>query len=74
MENSLSTYEPHGCVVVFSVVEKSSFRVAEEIIKYLWQENYIKDKAIILVGNKADLARARVISTQGKSRDRSHDA
>lgn len=67
MENSLSTYEPHGCVVVFSVVEKSSFRVAKEIIKYLWQENYIKYKSVILVGNKADLARARVISTQGKS-------
>uniref|UniRef100_W8C1L6 GTP-binding protein REM 1 n=1 Tax=Ceratitis capitata TaxID=7213 RepID=W8C1L6_CERCA len=75
VENSLSTYEPHGCVVVFSVVEKSSFRVAEEIIKYLWQENYIKDKAVILVGNKADLARARVITTQeGKALAASHDA
>ncbi|XP_011193932.1 uncharacterized protein Rem1_0 isoform X2 [Zeugodacus cucurbitae] len=75
VENSLSTYEPHGCVVVFSVVEKSSFRVAEEIIKYLWQENYIKDKSVILVGNKADLARARVISTQeGKALAASHDA
>ncbi|XP_050322501.1 uncharacterized protein LOC126754510 isoform X1 [Bactrocera neohumeralis] len=75
VENSLSTYEPHGCVVVFSVVEKSSFRVAEEIIKYLWQENYIKDKSVIIVGNKADLARARVISTQeGKALAASHDA
>ncbi|XP_036330114.1 uncharacterized protein LOC118742273 isoform X5 [Rhagoletis pomonella] len=64
VENCLSTYEPHGCVVVFSVVEKSSFRAAEEIVKYLWQENYIKDKAVILVGNKADLARARVITSQ----------
>ncbi|XP_036225012.1 uncharacterized protein Rgk2 isoform X3 [Bactrocera oleae] len=75
VENSLSTYEPHGCVVVFSVVEKSSFRVAKEIIKYLWQENYIKYKSVILVGNKADLARARVISTQeGKALAASHDA
>ncbi|XP_037951313.1 uncharacterized protein LOC119682044 [Teleopsis dalmanni] len=75
VENSLSTYEPHGCVVVFSVVDKSSFRVAEEIINYLWQENYIKDKAVILVGNKADLARARVITSQdGKSLAASRDA
>ncbi|XP_017466082.1 PREDICTED: uncharacterized protein LOC108358992 isoform X4 [Rhagoletis zephyria] len=75
VENCLSTYEPHGCVVVFSVVEKSSFRAAEEIVKYLWQENYIKDKAVILVGNKADLARARVITSQeGKALAASHDA
>lgn len=67
VENSLSTYEPHGCVVVFSVVDRSSFRVAEEIINYLWQENYTKDKAVILVGNKADLARARLITTQGEA-------
>ncbi|XP_067628981.1 uncharacterized protein Rgk2 isoform X2 [Eurosta solidaginis] len=75
VENCLSTYDPHGCVVVFSVVEKASFRVAEEIIKYLWQENYIKDKAVILVGNKADLARARVVASHdGKALAGSHDA
>ncbi|XP_055853796.1 dentin sialophosphoprotein isoform X4 [Episyrphus balteatus] len=75
VENSLTTYEPHGCVVVFSVVDKTSFRIAEEIINYLWKENITKDKAVILVGNKADLARARVISTQeGKSLAASRDA
>lgn len=73
VENSLSTYEPHGCVVVFSVVDRSSFRVAEEIINYLWQENYTKDKAVILVGNKADLARARLITSQGKSGGLNYD-
>ncbi|XP_037805253.1 uncharacterized protein LOC119599542 [Lucilia sericata] len=75
VENSLSTYEPHGCVIVFSIVDKASFRVAEEIINYLWQENYTKDKAVILVGNKADLARSRVITSQeGKSLAASRDA
>ncbi|KAH8353925.1 hypothetical protein KR067_003685 [Drosophila pandora] len=75
VENSLSTYEPHGCVVVFSVVDRGSFRVAEEIINYLWQENYTKDKAVILVGNKADLARARLITSQeGKALAASRDA
>ena len=53
--------------MVFSIVDKASFRVAEEIINYLWQENYTKDKAVILVGNKADLARSRVITSQGNT-------
>lgn len=66
MENSLSTYEPHGCVVVYSVVQRSSFRQAEETINYLWRENVTRDKTVILVGNKADLARSRVIPTTGK--------
>ncbi|XP_017150251.1 uncharacterized protein LOC108160633 isoform X3 [Drosophila miranda] len=75
VENSLSTYEPHGCVVVFSVVDRGTFRVAEEIINYLWQEKYTKDKAVILVGNKADLARARLITSQeGKALAASRDA
>lgn len=67
VENSLSTYEPHGCVVVYSVVQRSSFRQAEETINYLWRENVTRDKTVILVGNKADLARSRVIPTTGNS-------
>lgn len=75
VENCLSTYEPHGCVVVYSVVQRSSFRQAEEIVKYLWRENVTKDKAVILVGNKADLARSRVIGTpEGKALAKSIDA
>lgn len=75
MENSLSTYEPHGCVVVYSVVQRSSFRQAEEIVNYLWRENITKDKAVILVGNKADLARSRLIPTaEGKALAKSRDA
>lgn len=67
VENSLSTYEPHACVIVYSIVQKSSFRVAEEILNYLWRENITKDKAVILAGNKADLARSRAITTQGNN-------
>lgn len=66
MENSLSTYEPHGCVVIYSVVDRNSFRKAEEIVNYLWNENVTRDKAVILVGNKADLARSRIITTSGE--------
>lgn len=65
VENSLSTYEPHACIIVYSIVQKSSFRCAEEILNYLWRENVTKDKAVIVVGNKADLARSRAITTSG---------
>lgn len=75
VENSLSTYEPHGCVIVYSVVQRSTFRQAEEIVKYLWRENVTKEKAVILVGNKADLARSRVIPiAEGKALAKSIDA
>jgi len=66
VENSLSTYEPHACIIVYSIVQRSSFRCAEEILNYLWRENVTKDKAVIIVGNKADLARSRAITTSGK--------
>lgn len=75
MENSLSTYEPHGIIIIYSVVQRASFRQAEEIVKYLWQNDVTKEKAVILVGNKADLARSRVIPTsEGKALAKSIDA
>lgn len=75
VENSLSTYEPHACVVVYSVVARASFQHAEETLNYLWREGYTQEKSVIVVGNKADLARSRVITANGwyctrKSSDR----
>jgi len=67
VENSLSTYEPHACVVVYSIVDRATFKTVEDILNYLWRENYTQDKSVILVGNKADLARSRVIPTNGKN-------
>ena len=67
MENSLSTYEPHACVVVYSVVARPSFQHAEETLNYLWREGYTQEKSVIVVGNKADLARSRVITANGLS-------
>lgn len=65
VENSLSTYEPHACVVVYSVTSRTSFSHASDLLNYLWRQNYTKEKSVIVVGNKADLARARVITTNG---------
>ncbi|KAF6197518.1 hypothetical protein GE061_008482 [Apolygus lucorum] len=74
VENSLSTYEPHACAVIYSVVDKATFKVAEDILNYLWRESYTKEKTVILVGNKVDLARARAISTSdGKALAASRD-
>lgn len=57
------------------MVQRSTFHVAEDILNYLWRENISKDKAVILVGNKADLARSRVISmAEGKQLAASRDA
>lgn len=68
VENSLSTYEPHACVVVYSITSRESFHAAEEILNYLWRERYTHEKSVIVVGNKADLARSRVISaSDGKA-------
>ncbi|XP_039438476.1 GTP-binding protein GEM-like [Culex pipiens pallens] len=75
VENSLSTYEPHCCVVVYSIVDRNTFRVTEEILNYLWSENYTKEKAVIIAANKSDLARSRAISTsEGKQLATSREA
>ncbi|KOC69090.1 GTP-binding protein REM 1 [Habropoda laboriosa] len=67
VENSLSTYDPHACIVVYSIVSRSSFQVAEEILNYLWREHYTQERSVIVVGNKSDLVRSRVITeNEGK--------
>ena len=66
VENCLTTYDPHAFVLVYSITDRSSFQFAEEILKYLWQESCTKEKAVILVGNKVDLARSRIIKCEGE--------
>ena len=66
-ENALSTYMPDALVIVYSVVDTDSFKKAEEILQYLWRTNSATDKAVILVGNKSDLVRTRVVSIVGKT-------
>ncbi|XP_014213096.1 uncharacterized protein LOC106642751 [Copidosoma floridanum] len=67
LENSLSTYEPHACIIVYSIVSRASFQMAEEMLNYLWREHYTQERSVILVGNKSDLARSRAITTnEGK--------
>ncbi|XP_039750586.1 uncharacterized protein LOC120626862 isoform X2 [Pararge aegeria] len=75
VENCLSTYEPHACVVVYSVVAKSSFIRANELLSYLARELFTVERTAVLVGNKADLARARQVTTnEGKALATSKDS
>ena len=38
-----------------------SIKVAEETLRYLWDTGSCMNKAVILVGNKTDLVRTRVV-------------
>lgn len=64
-ENCLSSYEPHGYCVIYSSADQESFLIAERVIQSLWTSENIAQRAVILVGNKADLARSRVVTSEG---------
>ena len=57
---------PDALVIVYSVVDNTSLKVAEDILQYLWRTQSGTDKAVILVGNKSDLVRTRAVPIVGK--------
>ena len=66
VENQISTYNPSGYIVVFAVDDGDTVVAAESILSYLKSEEIIDSQAVILVANKTDLVRSRVVSTNGK--------
>ncbi|XP_014681058.1 PREDICTED: GTP-binding protein REM 1-like [Priapulus caudatus] len=54
--------ESDGYVIVYSITERTTFERAVDVLYTLHQYDEIKYKAAILVGNKSDLARSRVVS------------
>ncbi|XP_076685790.1 uncharacterized protein LOC143377876 [Andrena cerasifolii] len=56
-----STYNPDVYVVVYSVVDRPSLKVAEDTLLYLWKNDYMVNQGVILVGNKVDLERKREV-------------
>lgn len=50
---------PDAFVVMYSVIDKASFQRAEQYLAYLRDQDL--GKPVILVGNKVDLARSRVV-------------
>ncbi|CAO1373432.1 unnamed protein product [Diamesa serratosioi] len=73
-ENCISSYDPQGYCVIYSSSDRSSFHVAERILQTLWMSEHISQKAVILVGNKADLVRSRTVTCEeGKSMATAYD-
>ncbi|XP_045463427.1 uncharacterized protein LOC123673051 isoform X2 [Harmonia axyridis] len=66
--------DPHAYCVVFSSADRSSLNSAENILQILWTLETISTKAVILVANKADLVRSKMVPTEeGKSIARAYD-
>ena len=63
LENQLSTYCPDGFLVVFAVDDESSLSQAEVILNYIKTE--LENKPCILVANKTDLVRNRIVRPSG---------
>ena len=65
-ENILTTYEPHVCIVVYSITDRESFNKAEDTLQYLASQTSMEKMVIILVGNKLDQTAVREVSAAGK--------
>lgn len=61
-----ATYNIDLFVVVYSVVDKNTFKAAERVLQYLKENEMLLTRGAILVGNKTDLERHRVVSRQSK--------
>ncbi|KAL1397060.1 hypothetical protein pipiens_001232 [Culex pipiens pipiens] len=59
-----STYHIDIFVVVYSVVDRGSFKKAEKILHFLRDGEMLLTRGVILVGNKTDLERQREVPTQ----------
>ena len=62
----MSTYDPHGYMVVYAVDDEESLATAERVLNYLKNMEIVHGHAVILVANKTDLVRSRVVGPSGK--------
>ena len=61
-------HDPEAYMVVLAVDDKTSLDQAERILAYLRMSGVMEEKAVILVANKTDLVRNRVVKPAvGKS-------
>ena len=65
IENTLTTYDPHALIIVYSIDDLESFHTACDSLAYLTSQNCSDKRAKILVANKIDLQRSRVVSALG---------
>lgn len=68
VETQMSKHSPEAYVVVMAVDDKASLDQAERILAYLRMSGIMEQKSVILVANKTDLVRNRVIKpVEGKN-------
>lgn len=60
-----SEHQVAAYVVVYSVEDRKSFEVAIDRLYELREEDLSRQMTVILVANKVDLVRTRVVQTQG---------
>lgn len=65
VQTELENIHPDAFVIMYSVIDKASFQRAEEYLERLHDQDFLRGKSAILVGNKVDLVRSRVVSSQG---------
>jgi len=61
--SSTEELNPDCYVVVYAVDDEQSFEYAKKCLRWLTSSNSLAGKSSILVGNKADLERSRVLQT-----------
>lgn len=60
--------EADAYIVAYSVTDRSGFEKAVDILFSLRERGITNSKAVILVGNKSDLARTREIAVEGNKK------
>ena len=66
VENMMSTYDPSAYIVVYAVDDELTLQQAERTLAYLKMSAVMEEKPVILVANKTDLVRSRVVRTMGE--------
>lgn len=65
-ESFCATYNIDLFVVVYSVIDRNTFAAAERVLQYLKENEMLLSRGAILVANKTDLQRHRVVTRQSK--------
>jgi GTPase SAR1 family protein len=65
VEAFCSTYSIDLFAIVYSVVDRKTFKVAERILLSLKENEMMLTRGAILVANKTDLERQREVTMQG---------
>ena len=65
-----AAHPPDALAVVYSVIDKSSFERAEDELSRLQALDLLRNRCLVLVGNKIDVVRSRAVDESGETRVR----